>query len=119
MIWVSALARGGFSCAGSSSYDARANVVMVKANDTEIVNITVSFPANISTINYDTNGVETTEPSISDATFTATLSNFNAGDTITYDVVMSDGEMREVSFEIAGASVRSTFSRSGDYGTFS
>lgn len=116
---VQALAAGGFSTYGQSSYDARANVVAVKANDTEIVPITVSFPSAINTVNYDTDGIETTEPSISSATFTATLSNFNAGDRIRYDVLLSTGEMRQVNIEIAGAATRSVLSRSGDYGTFS
>lgn len=115
---VQALARGGFSTSGSSSYDARANVVVIKAMDNEIVNLTVSFPAAISTINYDTDGIETTEPSISSASFTAQLSNFNAGDRIRYDVIMSTGEMRSLNVEIAGASVRAVIGNSGDYGTF-
>lgn len=115
---VQALERGGFSTYGSSSYDARAGVVVIKANDNEIVNLTASFPSNINTINYDTDGIETTEPVISSATFTAELSNFQAGDRIRYDVMLATGEMRQLSIEIAGASVRAIIGRSGDYGQF-
>lgn len=116
---VNALEKGGFSTYGQSSYDARANVVVIKANDNEIVNLTASFPEPINTINYDADGIETTEPTISSATFTAELSNFAAGDRIRYDVMLSTGEMRQLSIEIAGAAVRAVIGRSGDYGTFS
>jgi hypothetical protein len=112
-VTVNALNRGGYSTYGQSSYDARAGVVVIKANDNEIVDLTASFPATINTINYDADGIETTEPSISSATFTAELSNFQAGDRIRYDV------MRQLHLEIAGASVRAVLGRSGDYGTFS
>jgi hypothetical protein len=115
---VQALLKGGFSTFGQSSYDSRANVIVVKAADGEIVNITVSFPDSISTINYDADGIETTEPTISSATFTAELSNFAAGDRIKYEVLLSTGEQRDVNFEIAGAAVRSIIGRSGDYGDF-
>lgn len=116
---VQALERGGFSTYGQSSYDARAGVVVIRANDNEIVDLTASFPENINTVNYDTDGIETTEPSISSATFTAELSNFAAGDRIRFDVVLSTGEMRQLHVEIAGASARTVLGRSGDYGTFS
>jgi hypothetical protein len=118
-VTVNALNRGGYSTYGQSSYDARAGVVVIKANDNEIVDLTASFPATINTINYDADGIETTEPSISSATFTAELSNFQAGDRIRYDVMLSTGEMRQLHLEIAGASVRAVLGRSGDYGTFS
>lgn len=115
---VNALSKGGFSTYGQSSYDARANVVVIKANDNEIVNLTASFPASINTINYDTDSIETTEPVISGATFTAELSNFAAGDRIRYDVMLATGEMRQLSIEISGAAVRSILSSGGDYGSF-
>lgn len=116
---INALNRGGYSTYGQSSYDARANVVVIKAEDNEIVDVTASFPETISTINYDTDGIETTEPSLSGATMTFELSNFNAGDRIRYDVLLSTGEMRHLHLEIAGASVRASIGRSGDYGAFS
>ena len=115
---VQALERGGFSTYGQSSYDARAGVVVIKANDNEIVNLTASFPSNINTINFDEDGITSSEPSISSATFTAELSNFQAGDRIRYDVVLSTGEMKQLSIEIAGASTRAVLGRSGDYGQF-
>lgn len=115
---INALARGGYSTHGSSHYDPRANVVVVQAADAEIVPITVSYPSAISTVNYDTDGIETTEPTISSTTFTATLSNFNAGDRIRYDVLLSTGEMLHLNIEIAGAAVRGVYSSGGDYGTF-
>ncbi len=116
---INNLARGGYSTYGSSWYDPRADVVLLQAHDAEIVPITVSFPETISTINYDTNGIETTEPAITSASFTATLSNFHAGDTLRYDVLLSTGEMRHLNIEIAGASTRNRImSPGGDYGTF-
>lgn len=113
------LARGGYLTYGSSWYDPRADVVLIQAHDAEIVPITASFPTTISTVNYDVNGIETSEPSISSASFTATLSNFFAGDTIRYDVLLSTGEMRHLNIEIAGASARTRIQSPGaDYGTF-
>lgn len=115
---IVALARPGFSVFGGS-YDSRANVVVLTAADGEIVNVTASFPDAISTINYDTDGIETTEPTLSGASMTFELSNFNAGDRIRYDVMMSNGEMRQLNIEIGGAAVRSGIrSSGGDYGTF-
>ena len=116
---INNLARGGYSTYGSSWYDPRADVVLLQAHDAEIVPITVSYPSAISTVNYDTDGIETTEPTISSTTFTATLSNFNAGDRIRYDVLLSTGEMRHLNIEISGASTRNRImSPGGDYGTF-
>lgn len=117
-VTVNALNRGGYSTYGQSSYDARAGVVVIKANDNEIVDLTASFPATINTINYDTDSIDTTEPVISSATFTAELSNFSAGDRIRYDVLLSTGEMRQLNIEIGGSATRSIISSSGDYGSF-
>ena len=116
---ITGRAAGGFSTYGQSSYDARANVVVIRAAAGEIVNVTASFPADVSKINYDADGIETTEPTITGATLTFELSNFSIGDRIRYDVLLVDGEMRQLNLEIAGAAVRSAiYSPGGDYGDF-
>lgn len=115
---INAFARGGFGCYGPCSYDQRADVVVVQASNAEITNVTITFAETISSVNYDADGIETSEPAITAKTMTVELSNFHDGDRIRYDVMLSTGEMKQVSLEIAGPSSRALVSSGGDYGSY-
>lgn len=117
-VTINQLCRGGFSAYGQSSYDARAGVIVISAQDTEIVNVSATFQDAVSSVNYDQDGIETSEPVISAQSITFELSNFNAGARIKYDVVLASGEMVQLNIEIAGAARRSIYSGSGDYGSY-
>lgn len=89
---INALNRGGFSAYGEAEYDPRSNEVVVRAYDEDETRaISVVMPSAISSISKSENGVTSTTPSISSATFTATLSDMSANGYVTYQITLSSG----------------------------
>lgn len=119
-VTVNAFSRGGLSTYGRSWYDPRLGAVIVHAEDGESVPVTAILPSAINTVDYEVNGnIETTEPSISSATMTFTLSGFNPGSRIRYDVLLTSGETVTLHFVISGVGEATRFPAPvGDYGSF-
>lgn len=113
-----ALRRGGFNAYGRSSFDPRLDAIIVRAEPGQNVPCKATFHETINTVTYETTGVTTTEPVISSASMTFTLSNFQEGSRIRYDVLLSTGETRALHVIIQGARASAFPSQSDDYGTF-
>lgn len=96
MIHITALARGGYSAYGAARYDARADVVLIHAFDTdETRTLTAQWPEDIDAVTESEEGLTGTTPTISSAgdSFTATLSGLNDGARIKY-LITSDSGVR-------------------------
>lgn len=118
MIVINALARGGYSVFGGW-YEPRSNVVMVQAVDGESVSLSATFPETINTVDLATwGGVEAADPTISGDSMTFTLTNFNRGARVRYDVMLSTGEMQHLNLEVVGSRAGVIGDPGGDYGTF-
>lgn len=115
---VFALQRGGYSAYGRAWYDPRSLAVISQAQEGEIVNLRAEFFEDINTINYTVNGVESSEPAVTDAVFTVSLSNFRAAGSIRFDVLLESGEMRHLNVWINGLPRASPPNPGGDYGSF-
>lgn len=93
---IQALERGGFSAYGSAWTDDRLRVVYVQAMLDEAHPITVTFPSEISTVVEEEGSANTTTPSITGSSFTATLTDMTDGTRVEYLVTLTTGEIRRL-----------------------
>lgn len=100
-VTINALGRGGFSTYGQSSYDQRAQAVIVQAEAGEVVDITATFPSAISSVTKTLYGLDATDATISGSSFTSRLSGIQAGGWLYYDVTLSSGEVRRLRVKVA------------------
>lgn len=102
MIHITALARGGYSAYGAARYDARADMILIHAFDTdETRTLTVQWPEDIDSVTESEEGLTGTTPTISGDSFTATLSGLNNGARIKY-LVTSDSGVRALEIIVNG-----------------
>jgi hypothetical protein len=110
---IFALDRGGWSAYGSATTDPRNRQVILQADEDEEHQITVTFQSNVSSVTRSENGITSTTPSISGATFTAELTEADSSGYIEFSATLSSGEIKKLRIRGRGRS-----SMESDYGRY-
>lgn len=77
MIYVNALERGGWSAYGGAHFDTRDRVVRLDVFEDEVLDVTITFPWAVSSVDYEEDGIDGSEPSISSAVVTLQFQELN------------------------------------------
>ena len=97
-VYVTELARGGFSAFGGCDYNPRERRIDLEVMHNEVLDVTIEFQNTPSELNYYEDGIAGSEPVIVGNTITLQFQQFGSCGRYKIDVFFATGSVKSVVF---------------------